>query len=632
MASSIQSEILFFLALVFVIFMPGYFLLLAIFGKSQTLSALERFVLSAGLGIVSVDFISFVYSGLHIPITRLSEILGISLFTLACFGIYKYKKNKEAGIKSTELFNFSKNQFILILLLIFLTFFIKTTYLSGTIAPTTTDMGHHMYWTKLMTQTHTLPDYEGMPDFIIGEHIVMGVVQLISGSSFFSAFPVLILFLVDILGILAVFILTLRIFSNKTIAVLTLLFLGVLYAVASPQAKFVSGGVIGNIFGNFLMPLAFYLYYRAFKFLESGDFKLEKHSKSFLSLAIFMTFGLFYTHHLTAFILLFVFALIIPLFAAVNYKNIEIWIKKVFSLVFSPWVIGTLLLGLFFFFVVFTPTYIKGSAVDTAVGAPSKATRIGLTWSNLKSTIGEPRLILGVLGLLLMSAAYKRRNFGYAVMVAWTVMLFIMSMEPHLLFINLPSLRIGNYLSYPLAILSAYGSYVIFSPKFLKVDIKNPLPENIFKSAFLIILAFVLVGGISDSAGVFKKQDSNTELAETFNASSYLAKNTTPKDSILKDHNYITADSWIKLFFMRGYKYPQSRGYFKRYEDETKSREMCTLYMISDPAGEVAKGCFEETGTDFLMVNPRHDSVQFQRLANFDQIYMNKDIAVYHKK
>ncbi len=632
MANSIQSEILFFLAIAFVIFLPGYFLLLAIFGKSQTLETLERFVLSAGLGIVGVDFISFAYSRLHIPITRLSEILGILIFTLTCFAIYKYRKIKKVSTESTALFNFSKNQFILIMILIFLTFLIKTAYLSGAIAPTATDMGHHMYWTKLMTENHALPDYEGMPDFIIGEHIVIGVVQLLSGATFFSAFPTLILFLIDILGILAVFILTLRIFGNKTIAILTLLFLGVLYAVASPQAKFVSGGVIGNIFGNFLMPVAFYLYYRAFEFLKNDNFEPEKHSKSFLSLAILVTFGLFYTHHLTSFIFLFVFALLLPVFFAVNYKDIETWIKKVPSLIFSPWVIGTLVLGLFFFFAVFTPTYIKGSAVDTAVGAPSKATRVGLTWSNLESTIGEPRLILGVLGLLFMLAAYKRKNFGYTIIAAWTVMLFIMSTEPHLLFINLPSSRIGNYLSYPLAILSAYGLYAIFSPKFLKVGIKNPLPGNMLKSAFLIILTFVIVGGISDSAGAFKKQDSNTEMAETFDASEFLAKNTTTKDSILKDHNYITADSWIKLFFMRGYTYPQSRGYFKRYEDITKPREMCTLYMISDPAGEQALKCFDESGTDFLMVNPRYDSAQFQRLSNFDQIYMNKDIAVYLKQ
>jgi hypothetical protein len=632
MLTIIQNDLFFLLSLAFVVFAPGYSLVLAIFGKSTALSSLERFVLSAGIGIVGVDFLNFAYSKLNIPLTQISEITGIVFLSAVCYGIYKFRNLPKEDKKESDLFHFSKNQFILILLLIFLTFFIKTVYLSGSIAPTATDMGHHLYWTKLMTETHTLPTYDGMPDFIIGEHVVLGVIQMISGADFFSAFPVLFLLFIDMLGIFTVFILTLRLFGNKTIAILTLLFLGVLYAVSSPQAKFVSGGVMGNIFGNFLMPLAIYLYLRAFSFLGSKDFKIDKYSKTFLSLAIFITFGLFYTHHLTSFIFLFVFALLVPIFIIVNYKDIEIWGKRVSALIFSPWVLGILALCLFFFFFVFTPTYIRGSAVGTAVGAPSKETRVGLTLDNIKSSIGEARLDLGFLGLIILILSYRKKSFGYTAIAAWAIMIFIMSTYPKILFVNLPSTRIGNYLSYPLAILSAYGLYGLFSPQILKFSTKRPLPENIFKTAFILILTFVLIEGIADSASAFKKQDSNTELAETFNASAYLVKNTTKKDILLKDHNYITADSWIKLFFMRGYTYPQSRGYFKRYEDPTKPREMCTLYMISDPAGEAAKACFEDSKTNFLMVNPRYDSGQFQRLSNFNQVYVTKDIAVYYRK
>ncbi|HCP08802.1 MAG TPA: hypothetical protein DIT25_03335 [Candidatus Moranbacteria bacterium] len=87
----------------------------------------------------------------------------------------------------------------------------------------------------------------------------------------------------------------------------------------------------------------------------------------------------------------------------------------------------------------------------------------------------------------------------------------------------------------------------------------------------------------------------------------------------------------MKLFFMRGYRYPDSRGYFKRYEDLTKPREMCTLWMISNPGGKDAEDCFDETGTRFLMVNPQYDSAQFRKLSNFDQIYSGDKINIYHK-
>jgi len=117
--------------------------------------------------------------------------------------------------------------------------------------------------------------------------------------------------------------------------------------------------------------------------------------------------------------------------------------------------------------------------------------------------------------------------------------------------------------------------------------------SKLLRGTFLIIFTFVLVSGLSDSAQSFKKQDSLTETNQTFSASDYLAKNTTSNDMIIKDHNYITADSWIKLFFMRGYKYPASRGYFKRYEDTgNRNQDVCTLVMISDPSTDQAQKCF----------------------------------------
>jgi len=623
------NQITFYIALGLVLFVPGYALLLAIFGQRKILSNLERFIISFGLSLISVDFIYFSFSGLHISITRLSTFLGILFFSFICFAIYKFRTSSNVE-KENSLFDFSKNQFVLILLLLFLTIFIKTAYLSDTVFPTATDMGHHMYWAKWMVENHQLPTYESMPDFIIGEHLIFGAIALLSGTYFFSAFPVIILLLINLLGILTVFIFTLRIFKNKTIATLTLLFLGVLYAIASPQAKFVSGGVIGNIMGNFLMPLAFYFYYRAFEFLESASMP-DKNSKTFLALAIFTTFGLFYTHHLTAFIFLFIFALLVIIFLAVNFKNFKEILTKIFHIAFSPQVLSVFVIGLIFFFFIFTPNYFKTSAVDTAVGAPSKDTRVGLTIANLRSSIGEARLALGFIGLLILSSRFKKRSFGYTIIFAWTAMIFIMSTLPNVLFINLPSNRIGNYLSYPVAILSAYALYFVFRSKSKTQEESFIVSSNLLKIGFTIILAFVLVDGISDSTLAFKNQSDLRPLAQTFNASEYLGKNLTDSDMVLKDHNYITADSWIKLFFMRGYKYPLSRGYFKRYEDTTKPREMCTLTMISAPNSNDARACFAQTSTNFIIVNPQFDSAQFKKSKDFNQIYSNPEINIYYR-
>jgi len=68
----------------------------------------------------------------------------------------------------------------------------------------------------------------------------------------------------------------------------------------------------------------------------------------------------------------------------------------------SPWVWGTFLIGILFFFFIFTPTYIQTSAVETAVGAPSKNTRAGLSLTTLKNSLGEARMALGFLGILIL--------------------------------------------------------------------------------------------------------------------------------------------------------------------------------------------------------------------------------------
>lgn len=648
MIEFLEQQLIFYLYLILVLFLPGYFLVLAVFGKSRELSSLEKLVVIPGLSIVILDFLLFSYAGLDILINKYSVLSGISGICLVLFLVYK-KMNFPLSPEGREgnsflLFSFSKNQFVLILLLIFITVFIKTYYLSLTITPTATDFGHHLYWAKYISINHQLPDYEGMPDFIIGEHTVFGMINILTGIDFTAGWPVIILYLINLLSILTVFISTLRIFKNQRIAILTLLFLGVIYAISSPQTKYVSGGVIGNIFGNYLMPLAFYFYFQAFEFLNKSSISVAEielpQFKKFLSFAVFTTIGLFYTHHLTSFIFLFVMLFAIFIFFATNLKDWRYIFKNAGKLVLSPSVLSVLIIGLIFFFFVFTPTYVNPSAVDTAVGAPVKSTRTGMTLDAIRQTAGEARFALGALGFLILLIGYRRKNLGYALLVSWTVMIFAMVYQPDMLFIDLPNNRVGNYLSYPLAILSAYGLFTVFRPESCRLIFKNislkdsscVLANNFLRPAFLITLTFVLATGVYETATSFKKNDNYSEASQTFAASEYLAKNTDEKDKLLKDHNYLTADTWMKLSFMRGYKYPESRGNFSRYEDKTKPREMCTLYMISNPAGSEAQKCFSETGTNFLIVNPLYDSAQFRRLGNFDQVYESSEIAIFRRK
>jgi len=53
--------------------------------------------------------------------------------------------------------------------------------------------------------------------------------------------------------------------------------------------------------------------------------------------------------------------------------------------------------------------------------------------------------------------------------------------------------------------------------------------------------------------------------------------------------------------------------------------------MISSPESEKGQKCFQETGVNFLAVNPAFDSDQFKRSRNFDLLYLSPEVAIFNK-
>lgn len=646
----IFEQFLFYSSVVFLLFLPGYFLLLAI--QNNRFNSLEKIVISLGSSVVIVNFLILTLDKFNIPLNRLSVISSVAIFIFSTLAwkFFKSRKNKNAReIKKEEKesFIFSKTQTISIILILLLTIFIKSIYFTNTIFPTSTDLGHHMYWSKTIVDSQEIPDYQksdilkinsdyivsqpqNIADFIVGEHIVFAAVSIISGASIISAFPSLILFLINIAAILALFILSMEVFKNfsqrKNIALMVLFLAGPIFALSSPQAKFVSGGVIGNTFGNFFIPLILFFLIKAFRERKSH----------FLSIALFLSLGLAYIHHLSTFIFVFILLFSFTIFIIFNFKKLLTYFKEWFSLFISPSVLYMLLFGIIMVFFIYTPTYLNVSAIDTAVGTPLKTTRTGLTFNQLSSSSGEVRIIFGILGLIILLLSKKiNKEYGAIFISGWAISLFIMSLAPKLLFIDIPSDRIANYIIFPLIILSGFSFIHIFK------WFKNPASENeyalITKNSFALLIFFFFVilvstNGFSDNSSSLSAGGNTEEAVQTFQASQYLSGFIDKKnDVVLKDHNYITADSWIKLFFMNGYNYPFSRGYFKRYDDAFKEREQCTLLMISSPNSTEAKKCFTGTKTNFIMVNPQFDNVQFKKTKEFWQIYSSDEITIFHK-
>jgi len=644
MLNLIQNQILFYLALVILLFLPGYFFLLAVWGKNnRIMSEFEKFVVSFGLSIVLVDFIMMIL-GKFFSITRVSLLASLIVFILACYAIYKYRfKNQTETQEEIKEYNFSKNQIISIFLILFLSIFIRTLYLDRAVLPSATDLGHHMFWAKYISETGKIPKYDSrnivevngsyqisspqnISDFIIGEHLIFSAINLITGIDFISYFPVITLLLIDLMSLFALFILAFRMFTDpekgKRVAILTLLFIGPIFAISPPQAKYIGGGVIGNIIGDLMMPLIFYFYIR---FLKERD-------KWFLTLALLFSMGLFYIHHLTGFMFLLTMAIFVPLYLILNFKDFSVLAKTSKKIVLSWPVIVFAVFAVVFLLTVYIPSYLTNNAVNTVVGTINKQDHTGLTIDQLKDTVGEARLALGILGIIMIffftRSMEKNSRF---VLVAWLFVVFFIALYPGAIKINLPSGRDGNYATYPLALLSGYAVMEIFS--LFKTKDKN-LRRSAGKfvlPVLILVFAYFFINGLDDNTQNLAALPDPAKAMDTFHASAYLASLTSATDNVLADHVYIAADSWIKTFFMRDYNFPFYRANPDRYTNGVDKNEMCTYWMISSPESASSQKCFHDLGIDYVMVNGATDGPQFERTDGFSKIYSGNFINIYSR-
>ncbi|MEI6650752.1 MAG: hypothetical protein WCL23_04965 [Candidatus Moraniibacteriota bacterium] len=639
----------------------GYLLLSGLFGKSFPLSPIERFAFSFVLGVGSLDF-SMIFLG-KAGVSLSAPVLLLALFTapVVSFALRiaydryvpaKLKRRFAPKHKSTsDPFRFSPIERGLFLLLVGFTILLKTVFLADAGLPTATDLGHHMYWSKVIVDSGRLPDYskreivdtedghvtlakpDAISDFIIGEHLPFAAIAKLSGVSFFSAFPVSFLLLVNILSIISLFALAVRLanslfpdisVSPVSVGLAVLFFAGPLFSFSSPEAKFVSGGVVGNLFGNLMIPLVLLSFFRAFT---------EEDSR-FLGLGILVSFMLAYTHHLSTFMLAFILVGSILTLLAMNARDLPALAGRIGRLFLSPYTMLVLVFVGAFILKVALPTYIETNAVSTAVGTAVKATRTGLTFSQISDSSGTARIAIGLAALLLLSAIRSvRRSPAFPFLFGWGGSLLVMTLRPNWVFLDIPSNRIGTYLTFPFSILA--GLFLAAFPVLFRDSAKKSgkvfIPGAAFLFASLVMFSFSAWNGSQDNQSSLPTAGKAQDTIEVFHASQYLANRTLPGDLFLKDHNYLAADSWMKLFFMQGYAYPLSRGYFKRYEDETNPREQCTLRMISVPNLPEGRACFDDLGVNLLAVNPLYDATQFEKSHDFSRIYSGTNIQIYER-
>lgn len=641
---SISLLLVLFLGIIF----PG-FLFKRVVASSVRFTALESFFLSFALGLGILNA-SLLLLG-NIPLTLNALTIGIwyGILFIIFFSLLFFR-NIPLFEKPTSLLT-SKKEIRVAIIFVVLLFFIKVFYLSGSILPTSTDLGHHLYWAKLTTDTQALPIYEkqeivrsesgvhslsqpeAISDFIIGEHLPISFIHIFTGASYFGTFPTLFLFF---LNISSVFALTLLLYEiGKEVAkkerwttvkpslfFLTGLFVfGSLFSLASPEMKFVSGGVIGNLFGNFFIPLILLLLLRA----------LSEKSQSLISLALILLATLAYTHHLSTFILLFV--LVFSLLTCLLFwqKQFFTELKKWLFLALKPAPLITVASIILFALFITLPTYLETNAVGTAVGTPTKDTRTGLTLAQLTASNSAFKLGLALFGLFLIAGvAALRKNLGTAILFGYSLVLLVMTMAPQLLLVDIPSNRISHYLSFPLTLLALFVTLYLVEKFGAGSFPEGKRYRHSFVIAGFVIIWLALVApGLEDNGRTLSVNSQGLYVKETFTAAEYLQKQILPGELILKDHNFIEAsDTWMKLFFSQGYNYPLSRSYFQRYEDNPE-REHCTLAMIATPNTSFGKQCYQELPVRFLVVNPKYDQAQFLKSPRFSLVYSSPNVAIF---
>ena len=152
-----------------ILFLPGFVILHACF-KKDVLSPIETGLFSFALSLGLLDFLMILFGKSGILFTKTSLSIGIIVSSIAIIIIGRIvmlftNTSKKQGVGDDENIysetkhGWNKKQGALFVILIALTILIKTIYLSHAIIPTATDLGHHMYWAKLTSQTKTLPTY-----------------------------------------------------------------------------------------------------------------------------------------------------------------------------------------------------------------------------------------------------------------------------------------------------------------------------------------------------------------------------------------------------------------------------------------------------------------------------------------
>ena len=628
------------IVLISVIFFPGLILMWTLFPK--TLEILEQLFLSAVLGIVVATFLGIVFDIFGISLGLMELVLVYTLLAaLFVFFLRKRLARKEAEDTSSRIP-------LVFLSIFFVLLVLKAFYLGGNTIPISTDLGHHMYWSEYIVEYGQLPEYQEqniimapdenekhtisqahpISDVIVGEHVIFAILALLSSTEIISVYPMIFLFFVHSVTLLGVYLLARRLFSfykhKEAVALFALFFVGILFGIDSPQMRYITGGVVGNTFGNLFIVSLFFVFFLAL---------IEK-SKSFMAWGVLLVFALAYTHHLSTLLFIFSFVGVLAFLITLRWK--WFW-REIFPLVVSREVLGVLFLGIVSFFFVWSPAYIENSAAQTVVGEEEqKAEHAGITVSDYLFALGEERIMLAFLGLGLLMVfvvrfLWKKKEEEWmlpgVVLFGWLALLFVLVFIPQVLQIDIPTIRTANYTIIPMSLIGGF----LFVWMIVQMKKQVFFSSVFFASVLFILLVGLNFSGWNDNARYIQGGD-ESGARELHRVARYLGNHYQDTDDVVMyDHINIDGGSWMKLYFMRDYNYPFYRALLFRYDRVTDKQEYCTRDVFTYPKTDEARKCFEDLSIEALVMNEAKDGKFFRESPDFSRVYSGKEIVIYNR-
>jgi hypothetical protein len=636
----ILEGLVYCIVLISVIFFPGLVLTWLLFPKK--LEALEQLFLSSVLGLSVATFLGIAFDIFGISLGLVE--LGVVYTLLAIFFVYILRKRLPR--KSQK--DFSSQIPLAFLSLFLILLILKAFYLGVNTIPISTDLGHHMYWSEYIVSSGELPEYgerdiimaetsngehsisevRPISDVIVGEHVIFAVLALLSSTDIVSVYPMIFLFFVHSVTLLGVYLLTRRLFqfhkNKEAIAIVTLFIIGILFGIDSPQMRYITGGVVGNIFGNLFIVSLIFTFFMA----------LVERSKRFMTLGVALVFALAYTHHLST--LLFTFSLVGVLMMLVIFKKKFFW-EDLLPIVFSKQVLSTFVVGMASLFFLWPPAYIANSAVENVVGQEEqKAEHAGITLNDYLFALGEERMLLAFLGLgmlVIFNGRFlsKKKETAWIlpsiVLFGWLGPLFILVFVPQLVQIDIPTIRTANYTIIPMSIVG--GLFFVWLVDCMRRQV-------FFSATFFIGLFFLFFLGLNFSGwydnAYFMKGSDQSSAKELHRVAKYVGNQyRNSEDVVMYDHININGGSWMKLYFMRDYNYPFYRALLFRYDRTTDKQEYCTRDVFTYPGTSEAQKCFEDLSVRALVMNEAEDGKFFRESEDFSRIYAGREIVIYKR-